>query len=265
MDWGPIAAEIALDALRAQQDAILAHQEAHKNKKKIQSVVVGWSGWFCWLCCFVAFVPVSSASPSTCHLFASAPSLNGYCNSSVPSLNGYSNTSSWDAAHGDGWFPSCFETAVLQTEMNSAEWADWGFAFTPAGFGCGESPLMLGCLGVYSLVVSLWLGKCFHFRKKTKKKKSVVGFGNLRNHYDNVDKVGGLVQPYYACFGCRWVRKKRVKRSKIRYRHKVQLKIRKRLQFWRLGKKPDPRNKVPTEPPFMRNFNHSSKAQYAAA
>ena len=78
---------------------------------------------------------------------------------------------------------------------------------------------------------------------KTKRKRGFVGFGKLRNHYANVDKVGGLVQPYYVCFSCRRVRKKRVKRAKIRYRHKVQLKMRSRLHFWRLGKKPDSRNK----------------------
>ena len=227
-------ASLSLDAIRAQQDAILAHQEAQKNKKKIKSVDVRWFGWFCWLCCFVAFVPVASASPSSCHLDAL-----------VPSLNGYSNTSAWDAAHGGSWFPSCFESAVVQTAVSSAEWADWGFAFTPVGFGCGEGLLMLGCLGVYSLVVSLWLGKCFLSPKKSKrrKKKGFVGFGKLRNHFDNVDKVGKLVQPYFVCFGCRWVRKKRVKRAKIRYRHKVQLKMHSRLHFWKSGKKPDSINK----------------------
>ena len=227
-------ARLALDAIRAQQDAILAHQEAQKNKKKIKSVDVRWFGWFCWLCCFVAFVPVASASPSSCHLDAL-----------VPSLNGYSNTSAWDAAHGGSWFPSCFESAEVQTAVSSAEWADWGFAFTPVGFGCGEGLLMLGCLGGYSLVVSLWLGKCFLSPKKWKrrKKKGFVGFGKLRNHFDNVDKVGRLVQPYFVCFGCRWVRKKRVKRAKIRYRHKVQLKMHSRLHFWKSGKKPDSINK----------------------
>ena len=66
----------------------------------------------------------------------------------------------------------------MQTAVSSAEWADWGFAFTPAGFGCGEGLLMLGCLGVYSLLVSLWLENAFFLRKNRKGKKVLLVLGN---------------------------------------------------------------------------------------